>query len=143
MLFSIEFATAEEVFVLDSASQLQTIERKYMQFLEGYDEHATFEQLQKADWQSELFSNQSFVDGYWVKFFVRNELDSTIIGIFHNLNFEKKIFVNNSLGVFIVALQKLHVFAFDGLQLTCGIQHKNFFCRSKLNTEKHQGQDVK
>jgi hypothetical protein len=29
------------------------------------------------------------------------------------------------------------------LQLTCGIQHKNFFCRSKLNTEKHQGQDVK
>ena len=99
MLFSIEFATAEEVFVLDSASQLQTIERKYMQFLEGYDEHATFEQLQKADWQSELFSNQSFVDGYWVKFFVRNELDSTIIGIFHNLNFEKKIFVNNSLGV--------------------------------------------
>ena len=91
MLFSIEFATAEEVFVLDSASQLQTIERKYMQFLEGYDEHATFEQLQKADWQSELFNNQSFVDGYWVKFFVRNELDSTIIGLFHNLNFEKNI----------------------------------------------------
>ena len=49
MLFSIEFATAEEVFVLDSASQLQTIERKYKQFLEGYDEHATFEQLQNVD----------------------------------------------------------------------------------------------
>ena len=79
MLFSIEFAKAEEIFVLDSTSQLQTIERKHMQFLEGYDEHATFEQLQKADWQQELSSHQSFVEGYWVKFLVRNELDSTSV----------------------------------------------------------------
>jgi len=99
MLFSIELAKAEEVFVLDTESQMQTIERKHMQFLEGYDEHATFEQLQKADWQPELSSHQSFVEGYWVKFLVRNELDSTTIGLFHNLNFEKQIFVNNSLGV--------------------------------------------
>ena len=99
MLFSIELAKAEEVFVLDTESQLQTIDRKHMQFLEGYDEHATFEQLQKADWQPELSSHQSFVEGYWVKFLVRNELDSTTIGLFHNLNFEKKIFVNNSFGV--------------------------------------------
>ena len=35
MLFSIEFAKAEEVFVLDSTSQLQIIDRKYVQFLEG------------------------------------------------------------------------------------------------------------
>ena len=48
MLFSVELAKAEEVFVLDTESQLQTIERKHMQFLEGYDEHATVEQLQKA-----------------------------------------------------------------------------------------------
>ena len=34
MLFSIEFAKAEEVFVLDSTSQLQIIDRKYVQFLE-------------------------------------------------------------------------------------------------------------
>ena len=99
MLFSVELAKAEEVFVLNTESQLQTIERKHMQFLEGYDEHATFEQLQKADWQRELSSHQSFVEGYWVKFLVRNELDSTTIGLFHNLNFEKKIFVNNSHGV--------------------------------------------
>ena len=90
VFFSIELAKAEEVFVLDSASQLQIIERKYMQFLEGYDEQATFEQLQRSDWQPEMFRNQSFVDGYWVKFLVRNELDSTSIGLFHNLNFEKK-----------------------------------------------------
>lgn len=90
MLFSIELATAEEVFVLGSASQLQTIERKYMQFLEGYDEHATFEQLQRSDWQPEMSRNQSSVDGYWVKFLVRNELDSASIGLFHNLNFKKK-----------------------------------------------------
>jgi len=99
MLFSVELAKAEEVFVLNTESQLQTIERKHMQFLEGYDEHASFEQLQKADWQRELSSHQSFVEGYWVKFLVRNELDSTTIGLFHNLNFEKKIFVNNSHGV--------------------------------------------
>ena len=38
MLFSIEFAKAEEIFVLDSTSQLQIIDHKYVQFLEGYDE---------------------------------------------------------------------------------------------------------
>ena len=90
VFFSIELATAQEVFVLNTESELQTIERKYLQFLEGYDEHATFEQLQRSDWQPEMSRNQSFVDGYWVKFLVRNELDSTSIGLFHNLNFEKK-----------------------------------------------------
>jgi hypothetical protein len=35
--FRMEVVAAQEVFVLDSASQLQTIERKYMQFLEGFD----------------------------------------------------------------------------------------------------------
>ena len=72
MLFSIELAKAEEVFVLDTESQLQTIDRKHMQFLESYDEHVTFEVLEKADWQPELSSHQSFVEGYWVKFLVRN-----------------------------------------------------------------------
>jgi len=99
MLFSVELSKAEEFFVLDSKSQLQIIDPKYVQFLEGYDEHATFEQLQKADWQRELSSHQSFVEGYWVKFLVRNELESTNIGLWHNLNFEKKLFVNNSLGL--------------------------------------------
>ena len=95
----IEFVRAEEVFVLDSSSQMQVIESKYLQFLDGYDEKASFNLLQKSNWQTELSSNQSFVKGYWVKFFVRNELDSTNIGLHHNLNFEKKIFVYNSLGL--------------------------------------------
>ena len=81
MLFSIEFAKAEKVFVLDSTSQLQIIDHKYVQFLEGYDEQASFEQLQQSDWQTEMSSNQSLVEGYWVKFLVRNELDSTSVGI--------------------------------------------------------------
>ena len=70
MLFSVDLVKAEEVFVLDTEKQLQTIKRKQMQFLEGYDEHANFEQLQKADWQRELSSHQSFVEGYWIKFLV-------------------------------------------------------------------------
>ena len=99
MLFSIELAKAEEVFVLDTESQLQIIDLKYVQFLEGYGELTSFEQLQKAVWQKEMSNNQSFVEGYWVKFLVRNELESTKIGLWHNLNFEKKLFVNNSLGL--------------------------------------------
>ena len=81
MLFSIEFAKAEEIFVLDSTSQLQIIDRKYVQFLEGYDEQPSFEQLQQSDWQTEMSSNQSLVEGNWVKFLVRNELDSTSVGL--------------------------------------------------------------
>ena len=84
MLFSDELTKAEEVFVLDTESQLQTIERKHMQFLEGYDEHSTFEQLQKADWQRELSSHQSFVEGYWVKLLVCNELDSGYLNLLWN-----------------------------------------------------------
>ncbi len=99
MLFGVELTKAEEIFVLDSKSQLQIIDLKYVQFLEGYDELASFEQLQKADWQTEISNNQSFVEGYWVKFLVLNELKSTNIGLWHNLNFEKKLFVNNSLGL--------------------------------------------
>tara|TARA_B100001250_G_scaffold331637_1_gene296831 strand:- start:142 stop:2232 length:2091 start_codon:yes stop_codon:yes gene_type:complete len=94
-----KLAKADEVFVLDSKSQLQIIDLKYVQFLEGYDELSSFEQLQKAVWQKEMSNNQSFVEGYWVKFLVRNELESTKIGLWHNLNFEKKLFVNNSLGL--------------------------------------------
>ena len=99
ILFSMKLAKADEVFVLDSKSQLQIIDLKYVQFLEGYDELTSFEQLQKAVWQKEMSNNQSFVEGYWVKFLVRNELESTKIGLWHNLNFEKKLFVNNSLGL--------------------------------------------
>ena len=36
VLFRMEVVAAQKVLVLDSASQLQTIERKYLQFLEGY-----------------------------------------------------------------------------------------------------------
>ena len=35
ILFSVELAKSEEVFVLDNESQLQSIERKHMQFQEA------------------------------------------------------------------------------------------------------------
>ena len=44
ILFSMKLAKADEVFVLDSKSQLQIIDLKYVQFLEGYDELTSFEQ---------------------------------------------------------------------------------------------------
>ena len=39
------------------------------------------------------------MDGYWVKFQIHNKLDSNEIGLNHNWNVEKKIFVKNSLGL--------------------------------------------
>ena len=99
LLFSPAIFAAEKVFLLDSTNQLENIPRKHLSFLEGYDEHAIFEQIQQADWQPELSSHQSLVDGYWVKFSVKNNLDSPEIGLVHNLNFEKKIFVKKSFAV--------------------------------------------
>ena len=61
VLFSTELAPAEEVFVLDLASQLQTIERKYMTFLENFDEHATFEQHCSSASIFEIRSYKEFI----------------------------------------------------------------------------------
>ena len=39
------------------------------------------------------------VDGYWVRFKEKNNLSTDSIGLSHNYNREKKIYVKNSLGV--------------------------------------------
>ena len=38
------------------------------------------------------------VDGYWVRFAVKNNLQTDKIGLSHNFNYENKIFIKNLLG---------------------------------------------
>ena len=88
----------QEPFVLDSA-MIETIPPKHLSFLEGLDHDIPFEVLENAEWNEKLINVQSMVNGYWVKFIVKNNSDSNLIGINHNWNMEKKIFVKNSLGL--------------------------------------------
>ena len=89
---------AQNPFVLET-DLLETIPHENLTFLEGVDHDVSFEVLEKAEWKNKLSQNQSFVDGYWVKFLIHNKLDSNEIGLNHNWNVEKKIFVKNSLGL--------------------------------------------
>jgi len=89
---------AVEPFLLD-AGMLETIPPKNLKFLEGLDHAVPFEVLENAEWAEKLFNAQSLVDGYWVKFVVKNNSESNVIGINHNWNMEKKLYVKNSLGL--------------------------------------------
>ena len=89
---------AQEPFILDTG-MLETIPPKNLKFLEGLDHDVPFEVLENAEWTEKLFNAQSMVDGYWVKFVVKNNSESNVIGINHNWNMEKKLYVKNSLGL--------------------------------------------
>ena len=89
---------AQEPFVLDTA-MIKTIPPKHLLFLEGLDHDISFEALENAKWTEKLINVQSLVNGYWVKFIVKNNSDSNLIGINHNWNFEKKLYIKNSLGL--------------------------------------------
>ena len=91
-------AFAQEPFVLDSA-MIETILPKHLSFLEGADHDILFEALENAEWTDKLINVQSMVNGYWVKFIVKNNSDSNVIVLNHNWNMEKKLFVKNSLGL--------------------------------------------
>ena len=93
-----KYTFAVEPFVLDTG-MLETIPPKNLNFLEGLDHDVPFEVLENADWTENLFNAQSMVDGYWVKFVVKNNSESNVIGINHNWNMEKKLYVKNSLGL--------------------------------------------
>jgi len=93
-----KYTFAVEPFVLDTG-MLETIPPKNLNFLEGLDHDVPFEVLENADWTENLFNAQSMVDGYWVKFVVKNHSESNVIGINHNWNMEKKLYVKNSLGL--------------------------------------------
>ena len=88
---------AQEPFLLDTA-MLETIPPNHLTFLEGLDHDIPFDVLENAEWTEKLVNAQSMVDGYWVKFIVRNNLKSNIIGLNHNWNLEKKLYIKNSLG---------------------------------------------
>jgi len=89
---------AQDPFLLDTTI-LETIPPNNLTFLEGLDYNIPIEVLENATWTKKLLNAQSMVDGYWVKFIVRNNLESNIIGLNHNWNMEKKLYVKNSLGV--------------------------------------------
>lgn len=93
-------AQAEEqapVFVMQEGGPA-TIPAVHLEFLEGADEAATFEFLEKAEWTPKLVEDQSLVDGYWVRLRVQNMLLTDEVGIKHNFNKEKKIFAQHSNG---------------------------------------------
>ena len=89
---------SQEPFVFDT-SLIETIPPKHLSFLEGSDHDILFESLENAEWTDKLINVQSIVNGYWVKFIVKNNSDSNVIGLNHNWNMEKKLFVKNSLGL--------------------------------------------
>ena len=78
---------------------IETIPPIHLSFLEGSDHDILFESLENAEWTDKLINVQSIFNGYWVKFIVKNNSDSNVIGLNHNWNMEKKLFVKNSLGL--------------------------------------------
>ena len=89
---------SQEPYVITSES-LEIIPNKHLSFLEGFDETVSFETLESAEWSDRRLDAQSMVDGYWVRFVVKNNLKTDKIGLSHNFNLEKKIFTKNSLGI--------------------------------------------
>ena len=98
VIFCIETATAQEPFIISSESP-ERIPPKHLNFLEGFDENVSLETLENGEWTETLMSAQSMVEGYWVRIVVQNNLATSNIGLMHNFNFEKKLYVKNSLGV--------------------------------------------
>jgi len=89
---------SQEPYVIMSES-LEIIPNKHLSFLEGFDETVSFEDLERAEWSDRRLNPQSMVEGYWVRFVVKNNLKTDKIGLSHNYNREKKIFVQNSIGI--------------------------------------------
>ena len=85
--------STESVFILESDA-LQTIPRAFMLFSENLDEKASIVELQNEIWNKRLKTNQSFVDGYWVKVIIKNITKNASVGFNHNWNREKRIIVS-------------------------------------------------
>ena len=86
------------VFTLTETG-LATIAPHHLEFLEGVDHTASFDQLRDADWSKRLKADQSLVDGYWVRLRIQNSLSTSKIGIEYNYNSEKKIFAVHRDGI--------------------------------------------
>ena len=79
-----------------NANDFETIPSKYLEFVEGFDQNTPFEKLLKLDWKRKLNNDQSFVNGYWVRFNVLNNTKKKNIGLSYNYNNEKKVFTLNN-----------------------------------------------
>ena len=69
---------SQEPFIITSES-LEIIPNKHLSFLEGFDETISFDTLENAKWSEKRFNAQSMVDGYWVRFKVKNNLSTDSI----------------------------------------------------------------
>ena len=93
MLFFISSKShSQESFIITS-ELLEIIPNEHLSFLEGFDETASFDTLENVKWSEKRYNVQSMVDGYWVRFSVKNNLSTDSIGLSHNFNREKKIFI--------------------------------------------------
>ena len=89
---------SQDPFIVKS-NTLKIIPTKHLTFLEGYDESVSYQKLENSKWTKRLMNPQSMVNGYWVRFEIQNDLENDILGLNHNMNREKKLFIRNSLGV--------------------------------------------
>ena len=97
LIFSSNVFSTEPYFV--NSESLERIPAKYLTFLEGFDENTPYDVLENSLWSKKLINAQSIVDGYWVKLVIINELENNELGLNHNFNREKKIFIKNSNGI--------------------------------------------
>ena len=93
LIFSSNVFSTEPYFV--NSESLERIPAKYLTFLEGFDENTPYDVLENSLWSKKLINAQSIVDGYWVKLVIINELENNELGLNHNFNREKKIFIKN------------------------------------------------
>ena len=98
ILMGSSVSSAQDAFILRSVG-LQTLPTKYMSFSENLNENAKIYDLENASWISKLATNQSYVDGYWVRFIIKNETNETAIGTIIIGTESKKIFVSTELGI--------------------------------------------
>ena len=82
-------------YILDLKT-FDTIPKKYLEFSEGIDENASFKTLSESEWKRTLDDDQSFINGYWVRFSILNNTKQDSIGINYSYNNEKKVFIHNS-----------------------------------------------
>ena len=77
-------------YILD-LNTFDTIPKKYLEFSEGIDENASFKTLSESEWKKTLDDDQSFINGYWVRFSILNNTKKDSIGINYSYNNEKKV----------------------------------------------------
>ena len=63
------------------------------------DRNIAFKTLSDLEWKKTLDDDQSFVNGYWVRFSILNNTNKDNIGLNYSYNNEKKVFIHNSNGI--------------------------------------------